>query len=185
MPTWHRGATPSLMFIKPTFEATLAPHMPTFITVRGSEDMLSSPLDQQILSYELPRGFVILYFSMYDGFSDPYDLMLHFNKAMILNAGDDCLLCKVFPTSLKGPSLAWFHKLLQRSINSFSELLVAFVPSTCAQFNRRETSVLCKPSSSGRMIPFAISLEDLEGPSNRLILIAWMRSSRIFEGALG
>ena len=33
---------------------------------------------------------------MYDGSSDPYDHMLHFNQAMILNAGDDRLLCKVF-----------------------------------------------------------------------------------------
>ena len=64
---------------------------------------------------------------MYDGSSNPYDHMLHFNQALILNAGDDRLLCKVFSTSLKGPALAWFHKLSQRSINSFSELWAAFV----------------------------------------------------------
>ena len=28
---------------------------------------------------------------MYDGSSDPYDHMLHFNQAIILNAGDDRL----------------------------------------------------------------------------------------------
>ena len=64
---------------------------------------------------------------MYDGSSDLYDHMLHFNQAMILNAGDDRLLCKVFSASLKGPSLAWFHKFPRRSINSFSELWAAFV----------------------------------------------------------
>ena len=89
--------------------------------------MLSSPLGQHILSYEPPRGFFIPSFAMYGGSSDPYDHMLHFNQAMILNARDDRLLCKVFPTSLKGPTLAWFHKLSRRSINSFSELWVAFV----------------------------------------------------------
>ena len=57
----------------------------------------------------------------------PYDHMLHFNQAMILNAGDDRLLCKVFQASLKGPTLAWFHKLPRRSINSFSELWAVFV----------------------------------------------------------
>ena len=57
----------------------------------------------------------------------PYDHMLHFNQAMILNAVDDCLLCKVFPASLKGLALAWFDKLLRRSLNSFSELWAAFV----------------------------------------------------------
>ena len=89
--------------------------------------MLSSPLGHHILSYELPRGFVILSFAMYDGSSDPYDHMLHFNQAMILNTGDDRLLCKVFFASLKWPALAWFHKLPWRSINSFSELWAAFV----------------------------------------------------------
>ena len=64
---------------------------------------------------------------MYDGSSDPYDHMLHFNQAMILNAGDDRLLCKVIAASLKGPTLAWFHKLPQRSINSFNELWAVFV----------------------------------------------------------
>ena len=33
----------------------------------------------------------------------------------------------MFPASLKGPTLAWFHKLPRRSINSFSELWDAFV----------------------------------------------------------
>ena len=64
---------------------------------------------------------------MYDGSSDPYDHMLHFNQEMILNSGDDRLLCKVFPASLKGLALAKFHKLPRGSINSFNELWVVFV----------------------------------------------------------
>ena len=46
---------------------------------------------------------------------------------MILNAGDDRLLCKVFSASLKGPALAWFHRLPRGSINSFGELWAVFV----------------------------------------------------------
>ena len=88
--------------------------------------MLSSPLCQQILDYDPPCDFSIPPFAMYDSFSDPYDHMLHFNQAMILNAGDDRLLCKVFPTSLKSPALAWFHKLPRGLINSFGELWAAF-----------------------------------------------------------
>ena len=80
--------------------------MLTSTTVRGPEDMLSSPLGQHILSYEPLRGFVIPSFAMYDGTSDLYDHMLHFNQAMILNAGNDRLLCKVFLANLKGPALA-------------------------------------------------------------------------------
>ena len=89
--------------------------------------MLSSPLGQHILDYEPPRGFSIPSFAMYDGSSDPYHHMLHFNQAMVLKAGDDRLLCKVFLANLKGPALAWFHKLPRGSLNSFGELWAAFI----------------------------------------------------------
>ena len=61
-------------------------------------------------------------FAMFDGSSDPYDHMLHYNQAMTLNVGNDHLLCKVFLASLQGPALALFHKLLCNLINSFNEL---------------------------------------------------------------
>ena len=37
------------------------------------------------------------------------------------------IMCKVFQASLKGPALAWFHKLPRGSINSFGELWALFV----------------------------------------------------------
>ena len=48
-------------------------------------------------------------------------------RPMILNAGDDRIPCKVFPASLKGPALAWFHRIPRGSINTFGELWAAFV----------------------------------------------------------
>ena len=53
--------------------------------------------------------------------------MLHYNQAMILNANNDRILCKVFMASLQGLMLAWFHKLSRNSINSFNELWAAFI----------------------------------------------------------
>ena len=127
MSAWVGGAVPSLPFKYPTFGAAPVSYMPAPTTVRGLKDMLSSSLGQHILSYKPPRGFAIPLFAMYDGSSDPYDHMLHFNQAMLLNVGNDRLLCKVFLASLKGPTLAWFHKLPRGSINSFSELWAAFI----------------------------------------------------------
>ena len=127
MPTKVGGMAPQFLpaqypyRVPPTLIASSYPH------VRGPYDMLSSPLGQHILDYEPPRGFFIPPFVMYDGSSNPYNHMLHFNQAMILNVGNNRLLCKVFPTSLKGPTLAWFHKLLRGSLNSFGELWAAFV----------------------------------------------------------
>ena len=83
--------------------------MPPVVAIRSHDDKLSSPLGQHILNYEPPQGF---------------DKMLHYNQAMTLNASNDHLLCKVFPASLQGPVLAWFHKFPHNSVNSFNELCI-------------------------------------------------------------
>ena len=115
----------------PAFRATFYP------PIRGTYDMLSSPLGQHIFGYEPPRGFVIPPFAMYGGSSNPYDHMLHFNQAMILNVGNDRLLFKVFLASLKGPTWAWFHKLPRGSLNSFGELWAAFVTQYLCSVRRK------------------------------------------------
>ena len=105
--------------------------------------MLFSPLRQHILDYEPPRGFAIPAFATFDGSIDPYDHMLHYNQVMILNVGNDRLLCKVFSASLREPTLAWFHKLPRNSINSFNELWVAFISHyLCSVQQKRNISSL-------------------------------------------
>ena len=89
--------------------------------------MLSSSLGQHIIDYEPPCGFFTLASITFDGSTDPYNHMFHYNQVMILNVGNDWLLCKVFPTSLRGPKLAWFHKLSRNSINLFNEIWTAFI----------------------------------------------------------
>ena len=93
-------------FVHPAFGAGPTFYMPLVALIHKPDDMLSSPLGQHILDYEPPRGFVILAFATFDGSADPYDHILHYNQAMILNAGNDRLLCKVFPTCLRGLALA-------------------------------------------------------------------------------
>ena len=66
-------------------------------------------------------------FAMSDSCSEPYDHMLHYNQAITLNADNDHLLCKVFPASLLGSALDWFHKLPRNSIYLFNELWTVFV----------------------------------------------------------
>ena len=118
---------PQMPFVHPAFGTRPAFYMQRTTLIPRPDDVLSLPLGQHILDYEPPHGFVIPAFAMFNGFADPYDHMLHYNQAMILNVGNDRMLCKVFPTSLRGPALAWFHKLSHKSINSFHELWAAFV----------------------------------------------------------
>ena len=69
--------------------------------------------------------------------------MLHYNQAMILNDDNDRLLCKTFSTSLRGPVLAWFHKLPRNSINSLNELRVVFILQyLCSVLQKRNISSL-------------------------------------------
>ena len=80
-------------------------------------------------------------FTMFDGSNDPYDHMLHYNKAMMLNASNDRLLCKV--SRLVCDDLRWFQKLSRNSINSFNELLTTFISQyLCSVQQKRNISYL-------------------------------------------
>ena len=82
-------------------------------------------------------------FTMFDSSNDSYDHMLHYNQAMTLNANNDRLLCKVFPASLRGIALAWFHKLPLNLINSFNEFWTAFISQyLCSVRQKRNISSL-------------------------------------------
>ena len=117
---------------------------------------------------------------MYDSSSDPYDHMLHFNQAMILNAGDDRLLCKVFPVNLKGPALAWFHKLPIGSITRSA----CSSPSICAQSSKKGISTPSRLSLNKKTNPSGTSHADSDKLSRRLIFTVWMQSYKTSEEAL-
>ena len=114
------GTLPSAPSTHPTFGTSPTFYIPPVALIRRPDDMLSSPLGQHILDYKPPCGFFILAFTTFDGSTDPYDHMLHYNQAMTLNAENDWLLCKVFLASLRRPALAWFHKLSRCLINLFN-----------------------------------------------------------------
>ena len=82
-----------------------------------SDDMLYTSFDSHIISYEPPREFLVPNFTMYEGTSDLFDHLLHYQQLMTLEIGNDILLCNVFLASLHGLTLSWFHCLPQNSIN--------------------------------------------------------------------
>ena len=126
-PILPSGTMPSMPLVHLGFGTGSTFYMPPVALIRRPDDMLSLLLGQHILDYEPPCGFVIPAFATFDGSVDPYDHMLHYNQKMILNADNNMKLCKVFPASLRGPALSWFHKLPSNSINSFNELWTTFV----------------------------------------------------------
>ncbi|RVX15935.1 hypothetical protein CK203_005789 [Vitis vinifera] len=106
-------------------------------------DMLSTPFYSHIIHYEPPRGFLVPKFSTYDGSNDPFDHIMHYRQLMTLDIGNDALLCKVFPTSLQGQALSWFHRLPPNSVDNFRDLLEAFVGQyLCSARHKQNISTL-------------------------------------------
>ena len=91
------------------------------------DDMLSTLFGSHIINYEPSRGLIVPKFTTYDGTSNPFNHIMHYRKLMTLDIGNDALLCKVFPTSLHGQTLSWFHCLSKNSVNNFWDLPKAFV----------------------------------------------------------
>jgi len=62
----------------------------------------------------------------YDSTTDPDEHMDDYTTHMSLYTLDDAVLCRLFPTSLKGGTLSWLTKLPPNSINSFATLVSKF-----------------------------------------------------------
>ena len=88
-PVFPSGTLPPMSHVHPTFGAAPTFYIPPPALIRRPNDMLSSPLGQHILDYDPPHGFVIPIFTTFDGSTDPFDRMLHYNQAMTLNADND------------------------------------------------------------------------------------------------
>ncbi|KAJ9676035.1 hypothetical protein PVL29_024834 [Vitis rotundifolia] len=107
------------------------------------DDMLSTPFCSHIIHYEPPRGFLVPKFSTYDGSSDPFDHIMHYRQLMTLDIGNDALLCKVFPASLQGQALSWFHRLPPNSVDNFRDLSEVFVGQyLCSARHKQNISTL-------------------------------------------
>jgi len=62
----------------------------------------------------------------YDGTTDPDEQMDAYTTHLSLYIADDAIMCRVFPTLLKGGALNWFTKLPPNSFDSFATLMSKF-----------------------------------------------------------
>nr|CAN81923.1 hypothetical protein VITISV_016003 [Vitis vinifera] len=105
--------------------------------------MISTPFCSHIIHYEPPRGLLVPKFFTYDGTNDPFDHIMHYRQLITLDIGNDALLCKVFPASLQGEALSWFHRLPPNSVGNFRDLSEAFVGQyLCSARHKQNISTL-------------------------------------------
>ena len=62
----------------------------------------------------------------YDGSKDPLDHLESFKTLMHLQEVVDEIMCRAFPTTLKGLTRVWFSRLTPNSISIFKDLSTQF-----------------------------------------------------------
>ena len=87
----------------------------------------NSPFTTSINDHPLPPKFKMPSLDSYDGTRNPFDHITTFKTTMYLQGVSDEIMCKVFPTTLKGPTRVWFNKIPSNIVNSFEELSKLFV----------------------------------------------------------
>ena len=63
-----------------------------------------SPFTASINGHPLPPKFKLPFLDSYDGTRDPFDHIATFKTTMHLQGVPDEIMCRAFPTTLKGPA---------------------------------------------------------------------------------
>ena len=88
---------------------------------------IDSPFTASINGHPLPQKFKMPSLDSYDGTHDLFDHIATFKTMMHLQGVPDEIMCRAFPTTLKGPARVWFSKIPPNSMSSFKELSKLFV----------------------------------------------------------
>ena len=86
-----------------------------------------SPFTKRIDEYSLPAKFKVPQLETFDGFKDPLDYLDSFRTIMRLHCMSDEIMCRTFPTNLRGSARTWFNQLETGSIDTFAQLSRVFI----------------------------------------------------------
>ncbi|GKV48760.1 hypothetical protein SLEP1_g55555 [Rubroshorea leprosula] len=89
-------------------------------------DSIPHPLNTNITLEPYPVGFKIPQLETYDGTKDPDDHLHAFYSCMQAQNAFDALMCKIFPSTLRGNARTWYYSLPPRSISSYIKMASAF-----------------------------------------------------------
>ena len=87
---------------------------------------IDSPFTTSVNSFPLSPKFRMMQVENYDRNKDPLDHLESFKTLIHLQGIPDEIMCKAFPTTLKGPAMIWFSRLTPNFISSFKELSAQF-----------------------------------------------------------
>ena len=87
----------------------------------------NSPFTAAVNSFPLPHKFRKLHIDNYDGVKNPLNHLETFKTLMHLQGVADEIMCRFFPTTLKGAARIWFSRLAPNSVSTFKELSAQFI----------------------------------------------------------
>ena len=85
-----------------------------------------SPFTASVNSFPLLHKFRMSQIDSYDGVKDPLDHLETFKTLMHLQGVANEIMCRAFPTTLKGAARIWINQLTPNSISTFKELSAQF-----------------------------------------------------------
>ena len=88
-------------------------------TAYGEDICADPPFSQMIMQEPIPPNFKLPQFKSYDGTSDLIDHLEAFQTMMLLHGASDAILCRAFPSTLKGAAKNWYLALKSGTIFSF------------------------------------------------------------------
>lgn len=86
-----------------------------------------SPFTAQVTSFPLLAKFWMPHVEAYDRSKDPLDHLESFKTFMHLQGVFEEIMCRAFPTTLKGPTRVWFSQITPNTVLTFKELSGHFV----------------------------------------------------------
>ena len=86
-----------------------------------------SPFTAAVLECPVPSKFRLPQLEPFDGLRDPQDHLNTFKTMLGLQQPPDEILCRSFPTTLKGAAREWFTKLPTSFDDNFEQLSNAFL----------------------------------------------------------
>ena len=98
------------------------------------------PFSQKIMQEPVPPNFKLPQFESYDGTTDPVDHLEAFRMTMLLHGAPDTILCRAFPSTLKGAVRNWYSMVKPSTILSFDQMSQQFAAHFVSSRRPRRSS---------------------------------------------
>ncbi|RRT75608.1 hypothetical protein B296_00019446 [Ensete ventricosum] len=130
----------------------------------GKSSKGGPPFTPEIRSKPLQATFRLPALEPYDGSGDPMEHVVTFRSQMTLYDTSEALMCRAFPTTLRGSARTWYARLKATSIPSFDVLAREFELNFLASARPRPTTASLLGMAQGNDEPLKVHITSPRHP---------------------